>query len=147
MVKIEYKILSILDGTYDKDTLSFYIDLSSIPKAKRVQLYLSQNQNNEYSFLLASNLIPKEETKFYVFVGKKISIAPFKPQIPEGSIIRDNTFKAKYKIIQNVYGSYSSETIEFEVYDHYDEPKFSYFNHVLLYVQEGNDGKLCLRIS
>jgi len=80
MVKIEYKILSILDGTYDKDTLSFYIDLSSIPKAKRVQLYLSQNQNNEYSFLLASNLIPKEETKFYVFVGKKYPLPHLNPK-------------------------------------------------------------------
>lgn len=138
MVKAKYKVLNVLEGTYDKDTISFYAQASTIPKAKRVLLYLSRKENGEYSFLLSNDLKTKEEAKFYVFVGEKVSLEPFKPQTSSW----DNAFKAKYRIIKNVYGSYPSEIIEFEVYDHYGKPAFSHFDHVLLYVSEGKDGKL-----
>jgi|TARA_R100000963_G_C4633383_1_gene97963 hypothetical protein len=138
MVKTKYKVLNVIEGSYDKDTISFYAHPSSIPKAKSVLLYLNQEKNGEYSFLLSTDLKTKEQVKFYVFVGEKVSLEPFEPQ----SFIRDNAFKAKYRIIENVYGSYPSELIEFEVYDHYGKPAFGHFDYVLLYVSEGEDGKL-----
>jgi CubicO group peptidase (beta-lactamase class C family) len=64
------------------------------------------------------------------FIGEKIEVTemPYKP----GDF--DLRVKAKYKIIQLVYGNYSKDTIEFEAYDHYGTPAFSQFKHVLLYV-------------
>ena len=142
MVNVKYKVLEIIDGTYEKDTISFYIHTPSIPKSKRVQLSLSKYENGEYAFLLSSKIHYKENTKFYAFVGEKILLKPFTPESQKGSIFRDHVFKAKYRVIENVYGSYPNETIEFEVYDHYGEPKFSAYNQVLLYVVEGENGKL-----
>lgn len=80
-------------------------------------------------------------TKVYVFVGEKIEIVPFEPKTEEGEISMDSAFKAKYRVIQNVFGDYDKDTIEFEIYDHYGAPAFSEFQNVLLFVSEYN-GKL-----
>ncbi|MEJ5960718.1 hypothetical protein [Pedobacter immunditicola] len=53
----------------------------------------------------------------------------------------DQRYKAKYKVLQLVHGSYKADTIEFTVYDHYGKPAFSQFEHVLLFVSYYN-GKL-----
>lgn len=83
-------------------------------------------------------LIPKDTTNkleransLIVFVGKKISLK----QLPnDGSI--DNAFLAKYEILENVYGEFQGDTIEFRVFDHYGIPPFSKFDNVLLYVSK-----------
>jgi hypothetical protein len=58
----------------------------------------------------------------------------FSPVIPEGRTLMDNAFRAKYKILQKVYGEYEKDTIIFEVYDHYCFPSFAHYSQVLLYV-------------
>jgi hypothetical protein len=83
-----------------------------------------------------------EKNRLFVFVGEKISVTPFDPKVPEGTIIMDNAFQARYKVIQSVFGAYDNDTIEFEVYDHYGEPPFSKFAFALLYVSRRKDGKL-----
>jgi hypothetical protein len=66
----------------------------------------------------------------FAFVGQKISVdeLPYR----EGSM--DRGFKAKYKIIQRVFGNFSKDTIEFVAWDHLGIPAFSEFDNVLLYV-------------
>jgi hypothetical protein len=96
------------------------------------------------TIMLLSTAIAKGQTemnRLFVFVGEKISVTPFDPKAPE-TIIMDNAFKAKYKIIETVFGNYGNDTIEFEVYDHYGDPAFSRFDFALLYVSRGKDGKL-----
>ena len=78
-----------------------------------------------------TNEIEKYNTLF-VFIGEKIDVTP----IPHKPGNFDNGIKAKYKILQPVYGSYDKDVIEFEAYDHYGTPKFAEYNTVLLFVSE-----------
>ena len=96
-----------------------------------VQLGCRTNDNNP--------LIPKDQTSeaekkntLFVFVGEKI----FVQELPHNDNSIDAKFKAKYKILQRVYGNFSKDTIEFEVYDHYGVPGFSHYKNVLLFVSE-----------
>jgi hypothetical protein len=43
-------------------------------------------------------------------------------------------YKAKYKILKNVYGDLKMDTIEFKAYDHFGTPDFSRYKYVLLYI-------------
>jgi hypothetical protein len=70
----------------------------------------------------------------FVFVGEKIDIKQLRHQ--DGSL--DNGFLATYKVLQRVYGDYLSDTITFEVYDHYGVPEFTKFKDVLLYVSKAD---------
>ncbi|WP_426061532.1 hypothetical protein [Hymenobacter sp. B1770] len=78
----------------------------------------------------------QKPNKIYVFVGEKIEVKRFHKEATPGSIIMDNGFKAKYKVLKNLYGDYSKDTIEFEAFDHYGFPGFANYNQVLLYVSE-----------
>lgn len=84
-------------------------------------------------------LIPKdlsEETerknKLIVFVGEKIEVT----RLPQEEESWDAKFKARYKILQRVYGDYMPDTVEFIVYDHYGDPVFSNYKNALLFVRE-----------
>jgi len=82
-----------------------------------------------------------ENNNLFVFVGEKISVEQFIPPTEKGETPFDNSFKAKYKVIQNVYGNYDKETIEFEAFDHYGFPPFAKYQTVLLFVSK-HEGKL-----
>ena len=97
-----------------------------------------------FVFLLSASIPSVAQTKkdsLYVFVGEKIYVTEFCPEVDSNIILMDYSFKAKYKVIQNVYGSYDNDTIEFEAYDHHGIPAFSKFRYVLLYVSKYH-GKL-----
>ncbi|MDJ1486351.1 hypothetical protein QNI16_38080 [Cytophagaceae bacterium YF14B1] len=51
----------------------------------------------------------------------------------------DNRYIAKYRVLQLVHGSYTSDTIEFIAFDHYGDPAFSNFKTVLLFVSKYGD--------
>ncbi len=74
----------------------------------------------------------ERRNKLFVFVGEKIDVTaiPHKP----GNF--NYGVKAKYKILQPVYGNYNKAVIEFEAYDHYGIPKFVEYKTVLLFVSE-----------
>ena len=94
--------------------------------------------------LLASSLTyTSGQTKdnLYVFVGEKIEISDFQPNKVDA--LFDNGLKAKYKVIQNIYGNYKKDTIEFEAYFHCGGAMFSKFKNVLLFVSNSN-GRLYL---
>jgi len=79
-----------------------------------------------------------ENSKYFVFVGEKISVTPVPPK--DGEILFDEQFLARYRVIEPYRGSYDGTEIEFKVYDHYGVPPFASFQHVLLFV-ELHDGK------
>ena len=84
--------------------------------------------------LIAKDTTNENERKNYlfVFVGEKIDITP----IPYEQGDFDNGVKAKYKILQRVYGNYNKDVIEFEAYDHFGRFWFSKNKIALLYVIE-----------
>jgi hypothetical protein len=73
------------------------------------------------------------KSKLFVFVGKKISVNFMKSEGMDGA------YKARYKIEEVVCGDYQKDTIEFIAYDHYGDPGFSEYDHVLLYVSLYDD--------
>jgi len=79
-----------------------------------------------------------ENSKYFVFVGEKISLERIAPK--EGEIPFDNQFVAKYRILEPYRGRYNGAEIEFTVFDHYGVPPFTPYKHVLLYVVL-HDGK------
>lgn len=86
-----------------------------------------QKEKNDNSALVKN--YNGEDNKLFVFVGNKLSV----DMLPyDGSM--DLSFKAKYKVIQKVFGEFPEDTIEFLVYDHHGFPAFSKFENVLLYV-------------
>ncbi|MBS0646241.1 MAG: hypothetical protein JSR97_06585 [Verrucomicrobia bacterium] len=71
-----------------------------------------------------------ENNRLFVFVGHKISVDP----LPHEKGSMDGGFKAKYLVIEKVFGNFSYDTIEFAAYDHYGIPPFSEYNDALLFV-------------
>ena len=97
---------------------------------------------NETTPISKTPLIQKDTTKklekentLFAFVGEKIDIAEDK----DSKNVFDNVYIAKYKILQRVYGLYSSDTITFKVFDHYGCPEFTKYKTVLLYISKGKN--------
>lgn len=80
----------------------------------------------------------KQSDSLFVFVGQKIKIDKFEPKLVEGQVRFDDAFKARYKVVQQVYGSYQKNSIDFDAYDHMGTPAFSKFDNVLLFVSNHN---------
>ena len=74
----------------------------------------------------------ERDNKLFVFVGEKIEVTPT-PYTP-GEF--DNGVKAKYRILQRIYGYFDKDSIEFEAYDHFGRFPFTKYKNVLLYVSE-----------
>ena len=69
-----------------------------------------------------------------VFVGKKIEIREFTPELDPGAVLLDNAFRAKYRVLEVFCGQLDTQDVEFEVYDHYGTPHFAEFETVLLFL-------------
>ena len=74
--------------------------------------------------------------RLFAFVGEKIDVIDSEPNTPDSHPAFDHIFIAQYRVLENVFGSLSVDTIEFRVRDHYGYPQFATYNHVLLYVSE-----------
>lgn len=79
----------------------------------------------------------ERKNKLFVFVGEKIKITP----VASNPGDFDSHIKAKYLVLQRVYGSITKDTIEFDSYDHFGRFAFAEHKNVLLYVSE-HEGKL-----
>jgi len=75
----------------------------------------------------------EENSKYFVFVGEKISLERVAPKAGERSL--DQRFLAKYRVLEPFRGTYKGTEIEFTVFDHYGIPPFSKYRYVLLYVE------------
>jgi hypothetical protein len=71
-----------------------------------------------------------DSNRLFAFVGEKLSVEP----LPETQGSMNYSFKAKYVILEKIYGDFTQDTIEFVAYDHYGIPAFSKFKNVLLFV-------------
>jgi hypothetical protein len=80
---------------------------------------------------------PDNEVKILdtIVKGADTFIQASRPMIPF------NKYVARYRVIQNVFGYYESDTISFIVYDHYGEPAFARYEDALLFVSN-KDGEL-----
>ena len=79
--------------------------------------------------------------KLFIFIGEKVSVTGVKPT--PGSM--DAEFVARYKITERICGSYTGDTIEFKVFDHYGRPAFEKYRSVMLYVGKLDSGYFHLK--
>jgi hypothetical protein len=92
----------------------------------------------------------------FAFIGEKISVTEFDPDqnntrieidsvsgdtIEHITIAMDYGFKAKYRVVKNIYNNLKKDTIEFVAYDHYGRPKFEDYGSIILYISKGKLGK------
>jgi len=76
----------------------------------------------------------------FVFIGEKISLEKQEPPACDRCVIMDLHYVAHYRILDTVFGDYHGNTIAFDVYDHYGEPRFSQSDTVLLFVSRRPNG-------
>jgi hypothetical protein len=89
---------------------------------------VSQQPDTPRSFV--KNYGVNDSNRLFVFVGQKVWVEP----LPSKQYSFDNGFKAKYLVLEKVFGNFTSDTIEFVAYDHYGTPAFSKYQNALLYV-------------
>ena len=82
--------------------------------------------------------VPCRDTlpRHYVFIGEKISVEGAQRPYYCNFISMDSEFRARYRVLNNIYGRLHNDTIQFTAYDHYGIPKFSNYQTVLLFVSE-----------
>lgn len=90
----------------------------------------TQKTEGTTTYFSPSKVDNLKKNSLFVFVGEKIEIS----RLPQKEDAFDVVSLAKYKIIEKIYGDYSKDIIEFEVFDHYGEPRFSKYRYVLLFV-------------
>jgi hypothetical protein len=122
------------------DTLYFSSDtyhtqryaVKDLLKRKRIRIVLEEIPCTPY--IPCTDTTPK---KFYALVGEKVSIK----QAPE--VRYCNTFSldgpgmiATFKVMHQVYGHYTRDTITFQASTHRPIPEFTDSKHVLLFISE-----------
>lgn len=73
-----------------------------------------------------------------VFVGKKLDVQPFTPELGPDEISLDLAFRARYQVLHVLCGDLQTREVEFEVYDHYGTPRFAQFETVLLFLSRAD---------
>lgn len=80
-----------------------------------------------------------EQENLFVFVGEKLSLEQFRPELPPNVLMMDAAFKARFRVVHAVYGRYDGAAIEFDAYDHYGVPPFGRYAHSLLFVSRDGE--------
>jgi len=90
-----------------------------------------------------------EDSQVIAFVGRKNFIRedenypPTHDNEAEDIIIyMDGRYEARYEILNLISGVYNAPTLDFHAYDHYGMPRFSKFETVLIFVNDGPGGKV-----
>jgi hypothetical protein len=78
-----------------------------------------------------------EIKEHYVLVGARIEVSNITDKI---DVLGDSWLKGKYKVVQNVYGNYSKDTIEFLASFHCGANLFLKSEHVLMFLIKNNNG-------
>ncbi len=85
------------------------------------------------ALLLSASVFSKQNnSKYFVFIGEKVSFEHVQPK--EGERAFDSQYLSTYKIIAPVLGEYDGNEIVFTAFDHYGKPTFLEYEHVLLYL-------------
>jgi hypothetical protein len=75
-------------------------------------------------------------SKFYIFVGQKLKVIPEPEHYYCDVITMDSKVRAEYKILEQVVGNFSKDTIVFASFNHNHRITFSNYENVLLFVSE-----------
>jgi len=80
-----------------------------------------------------------QQVNLVAFIGRRLDIREIVEPIPDGSIRFNSKHRARYQVLQVIFGTYPAPEIEFSAYEHMGLG-FDRFETVLLYVsREGDD--------
>lgn len=103
------------------------------------------------TFVTNDNSNINTSVNLYAFIGEKISVTEFNPNIKNKrieidsitgdtiryvSFVMDLGFNNKYKVLKNVFNKIEGDTINFVAYNHYGRPGFENYKHVILYLSK-----------
>ncbi|WP_281777934.1 hypothetical protein [Croceibacter atlanticus] len=127
--KIKAKLSDSLTFSSWRHITKSYL-VSDLKSKKDIKIVLEPQVCEEY--------VPckEENPKLYVFIGEKIKVDYAKRKYYCNRVSMDSKFDAKYKIVENLYGNFMNDTINYVAYDHYGKPGFSEYDNVILYVAE-----------
>ena len=79
-----------------------------------------------------------ERPKLHIAILEKIKVEgeEYTYYCNRTSIMFDRKFKGTYKVIENVYGDFKTDTISFSIYDHYGRPPAEQYEKVIFYVYD-----------
>jgi hypothetical protein len=127
--KIEALLKDSLYFRYNHQVTQAYL-VSDLILRDEIKIVLEPEKCEEYVSCKEKNL------KLFVFIGRKINVDYAKNKYYCNRISMDWKFDAEYKIVENLYGDYKKDTMNFVAYDHYGKPSFSEYENVILYVAE-----------
>ena len=96
-----------------------------------------------------------DSINLYAFIGQRISVTEFDPNenntrieidsvngdtIRHLNLVMDLGFKARYKVLKNVFNDLGTDTVDFIAYDHYGRPGFENHENVILYISQDEEG-------
>lgn len=126
--------------TVNKTDSLFFQSFRHMPKAYLVADLLKMKSINIrlepevcIPYVRCSDTLP---SKVYIFIGQKLNLNYEQGPNYCDIIKMDSRFKAEYKILKQVAGTFPKDTIKFTVFDHYGRPSFSKYENVLLFVSE-----------
>ena len=99
----------------------FLIVLAYCTESSQAQTPITSEKEDLTAYFSPSKVDNLKKNSLFVFVGEKIEIK----NLPQKELAFNSAYIAKYKILDKIYGDYSKDTIEFEVYDHYGVPAFA----------------------
>ncbi len=82
-----------------------------------------------------------KDGQMIIFSGKLIGIENVQEVCPPNHICLDARYQVRFQVSEVFKGEYTGKTIDFIAYDHYGTPRFTQFEHVMIYAQQF-DGKL-----
>ena len=94
--------------------------------------------SSDLNIVIAEPWIPPpeshNESTLFAFIGQKLSVLEFEPELEDNVILMDLAFKARYKLLAQVTGTKLPDIVEFEAYDHYGFPMFAKHDIALIYL-------------
>jgi len=111
--------------------ISQKIAIADFEKNKGIHIRLEPQPCKEY--------VPCEEKpKLHIAILEKIKVEreEYTYYCNRTSIPFDRKFKGTYKVIENVYGDFKTDTISFSIYDHYGRPPVEQYDKVIFYVYD-----------
>jgi hypothetical protein len=138
-----YVVHAVSNGQFkikaNKSDSLFFQSYRHIPKSYLVADLLKMDKINiKLEPQVCETYVECKDTmpKHYVFIGEKIKVDYAKEKYYCNRISMDSKFDADYKIVENIYGNYSNDTIHFVAYDHYGRPAFGNYEYVMLFVSK-----------
>lgn len=131
------KVNMLKQGHYTNNLSERYHFLMSLSVILIFLIGCKSNTEVPPALITKDTTNPRERANtLFVFVGERLNVE----EVPWEKGMMDTKIKARYKVLESVYGECQDEVIDFVAYDHYGIPPFIKYKHVLMYLSRNESG-------